>query len=113
MRGAARAALRIVGFAAAIAVAVLAFDFLGVLALVGQSALLVIALRVRSAVVALIVGVGAAIFLVLLLRVISSCNPSLEDCSPDVYSVLWIGWLAMLAVGGAVAAIYVWRRQSA
>jgi len=47
------------------------------------------------------------------LRVISSCNPSLEDCSPDVYSVLWIGWLAMLAVGGAVAAIYVWRRQSA
>jgi len=97
---------------AGIALATVAFDFLGILALVGESLLLVIALRVRSSAAAMIVGFGAAIFLILVVRAVSSCDPSIEDCSPDWEGIALIAWLGVLAVAGLIGALYVRRAET-
>ena len=97
--------------AAGTVVAVLAFDLFGTPALIAGSAVLVIAAVTRASWLALIIGVGAAIFLVLVIRAISLCNPRLQDCSPTFGTVAFMTWLGVLAAAGVVTAIVVGRNR--
>ena len=113
MSGLVGTATRLLALAAGIVLATVAFDFLGVFALIGGSALLVIAARVRSPATALIVGSGAGLFLLLLLRVLSLCDSRVEDCTPEVETVVLMAWLGVLAIAGVVTAVLVSRKRTA
>jgi hypothetical protein len=105
VRGMAKAGLQLLALAAGVAVATVAFDFLGYVAAVVASVLLLIAVLYRSWALALILGLGAAIFLALLFR--NVCNGSIQGCSPLPETAIFMVWLGVLAVGGIVAAILV------
>jgi len=113
MSGLVGTATRLLALAAGIVLATVAFDFLGVFALIGGSALLVIAARVRSPATALIVGSGAGLFLLLLLRVLSMCDSTIEDCTPEVETVLLMAWLGVLVVAGLATTVLVSRARPA
>ena len=109
MRGPAKATLQVLVVVAGIALATVAYDFLGYGAALVASLLLLIAVLVRSPALALVVAGGSAIFLLLLFNVV--CDFSIQGCTPLPETAFFMAWLAVLAVGGFVVAMYAQRRR--
>jgi hypothetical protein len=97
----------IVGGAVATVLLIDFFPFIGLL--VGSGALAIAAI-LRSPQIAAAVGVGSAVFLVLVLRVLALCDSTVQDCSNS--PVVILAWLVALAVAGVGGAVLMFRRTA-
>ena len=91
---------------------VLLIDFYGFIGLGVASGALAVAAILRSAWVAAAIAIGSGVYLVLVLRALSLCDPTVQDCSHSDGVLVILAWLVALAATAALTAVLVSRRKA-